>query len=117
MSQSLYFFTLGVLLVLSASHLQLSDSRKIPPETQKAIDDYVLNTFFGRNQTYGLGLAVVQNGGNGEEEILYTTGYGLADIPKNIPITNSTQFLMGSVTKVWTASYNLIQIIYYCFFD
>lgn len=90
---------LGVILPFSLHLISAGrrhDDRKISPEIQKAIDDYILNDVFLGNDTFGMGLSIVKEDG----EVLYTTGYGMADIPQKIRNGNETQFLIGSVSKV-----------------
>lgn len=70
--------------------------RQIDPEIQKEIDDFMNDVYFPLSNVTKLGLAIVQNNG----QVLYTTGYGLADEEKGVPNTNQTQFLVASITKV-----------------
>ncbi len=46
----------------------------------------------------GCALAVVQNG-----KIVYSAGYGMADLEHNIPISDSSVFYIGSVSKQFVA--------------
>lgn len=92
---------LGVLLLVSQCPGQLSPNweRRIDPDLQKTIDDYIQNVYLSGNSSYGMTVAIVQGDNN---ELLYSTGYGLANIPKEIPVTNKTQFVLGSISKGWT---------------
>jgi CubicO group peptidase (beta-lactamase class C family) len=36
-------------------------------------------------------------------EVVFAKGYGLADVEKNIPNTPDTKFMIGSITKQFTA--------------
>src|ERR1700719_506809 len=47
----------------------------------------------------GLAITVVQNG-----EVALLRAYGLRDVEAGLPVTTDTQFLMGSVTKSFTAT-------------
>jgi CubicO group peptidase (beta-lactamase class C family) len=47
----------------------------------------------------GLAVAVVQNG-----EVALVGAYGLRDVEAGLPVTTDTQFLIGSVTKSFTAT-------------
>lgn len=84
----------GLALLSLCPQSSLSQNR-IDPETQKKIDDYIQGTWLP-NKDLGLILTVVRDNG----ELLYTTGYGMADIEKQIPNDNRTQFMIGSITKV-----------------
>lgn len=86
----------GLILLLIHTQRCSSQGNKIDPEIQKLIDDYVQDVYIPSAKVAGLGLAIIQ----GDDDIVYSTGYGLANIEKGIPTTNSTQFLIGSVTKV-----------------
>src|SRR5690606_41701210 len=52
----------------------------------------------------GLALAVVQDGA-----VCYARGYGFADLAHHAPATDSTAFLVASVTKTVTAGALLIR--------
>ena len=47
----------------------------------------------------GVSIAVVEKG-----KIIYTGGFGYRDIDKKLPVTENTQFAIGSCTKAFTAS-------------
>jgi len=47
----------------------------------------------------GVALAIIQDG-----EIIYTRGYGMANLEQNIPITSKTVFRIGSTSKQFTAA-------------
>ncbi len=51
----------------------------------------------------GAAILVTRNG-----RVLYEHGYGLADVEQGVPITPSTRFCIGSVTKQFTAAAILI---------
>lgn len=99
MCRKMFIPLISFLLILGLNCIHCRNplqDRRIDPEVQKAIDDFIQEIFLSGNSTYGLGLAIVHNDG----ELLYTNGYGLADIPKQIPVTNTSQFVLGSVSKV-----------------
>jgi len=56
-------------------------------------------TEFDRSGSVGCALGVAQNG-----EFLYKNGYGYANLDWDIPITPSTVFYVGSVSKQFTAA-------------
>lgn len=47
----------------------------------------------------GVSIAVVEKG-----KVVYTGGFGYRDIEKKLPVTENTQFGIGSCTKAFTAS-------------
>lgn len=75
-------------------------SRIISPQIQKAIEDYIRTLYQWGNPTFGLGLSIVQLDDEGNDKVLYSEGFGKADIEKEIQNTNSSQFLLGSIAKV-----------------
>ncbi|WP_407542531.1 serine hydrolase domain-containing protein (plasmid) [Deinococcus radiomollis] len=70
--------------------------------TQRPFDTARLDTFVQRMMKEygvpGVGLAVVENG-----RIQYVKGYGVRDVTTRAPVTSTTQFAIGSVTKSFTA--------------
>jgi CubicO group peptidase (beta-lactamase class C family) len=46
----------------------------------------------------GLAIAVLQNG-----QIVYSRGFGLRDVKRNLPVTTKTLFAIGSISKSFTA--------------
>ena len=49
--------------------------------------------------TPGVALAVIRDG-----KIVYAKGYGLADLERNVPVTTTTVFDVGSIAKQFTAT-------------
>jgi CubicO group peptidase (beta-lactamase class C family) len=47
----------------------------------------------------GVSIAVVEKG-----KVVYTGGFGYSDLDKKLPVTENTQFAIGSCTKAFTAS-------------
>lgn len=68
----------------------------IDPQMKEAIDDFIKNKYLPANSNPALSLALTS--GNGS--LLYTTGYGLMDVANELPTTNDTFFLLGSISKV-----------------
>jgi len=66
------------------------------PELAKRIDEVFKQ--YDRRDSPGCALAVVQNG-----KLAYARGYGMANLEYDIPITPSTVFHTGSVSKQFTA--------------
>ena len=71
-------------------------------ELEECIDKYVDN-FIGKNIA-GAQISVTKNG-----KIIFSKGYGLADIEKNIPVTTATTFNYASVSKlfIWISAMQL----------
>jgi len=47
----------------------------------------------------GMSVAVVQDG-----KLVFERAYGLASVELNVPVTNSTRFIIASTTKAWAAT-------------
>jgi CubicO group peptidase (beta-lactamase class C family) len=69
----------------------------IPEKARKTIDSTYL-ALLKKNKAAGVSIAIVENG-----VIVYATGYGFADITRNIPATEQTIYRIGSCTKSFTA--------------
>ncbi|HEX2907929.1 MAG TPA: serine hydrolase domain-containing protein [Phototrophicaceae bacterium] len=75
-------------------------------ELQAFFDDY-LGTQMATNHVAGMAVAVVKDG-----QVLFTKGYGYADIAQQIPVDpDKTIFILGSLSKVftWTAIMQLVE--------
>jgi D-alanyl-D-alanine carboxypeptidase len=83
--------TFVALLCLSFAYLA-------PAQNAKEIDSLVAK-LMARRGVPGLSLAVVKDG-----KIVYSKGYGLADVENNVPATPETVYEIGSVTKQFTAA-------------
>ncbi len=77
--------------------------------TQSISDDMAsaIDTVFNDISPDGAGgaLAVVQDG-----EIVYATGYGLADLEHDVPITPQSVFYIGSVSKQFV-TFSILQLV------
>lgn len=71
-------------------------------ELENKIDKYV-DRFIGKNIA-GAQITVTK-----DRKVIFSKGYGLANIEKNIPVTTSTTFNFASVSKlfIWTAAMQL----------
>jgi len=67
-------------------------SQSQPSKIDDLVNDYVINHQF-------MGSVLVAEKG----KIVFAKGYGLADVEKNIPNTPETKFMIGSITKQFTA--------------
>src|SRR5690242_13249118 len=84
--------------------LMLSSALTIPAAAQYAFPDSIvrrIDAVFARYAADGPGcaLGVFQNG-----RVALAKGYGLANIEYGVPITAQTPFIMGSVSKQFTAA-------------
>jgi len=68
------------------------ESRNLHSEIDNLINEYVANHNF-------MGSILVAERG----EVIIEKGYGLADVERNIPNTPETKFMIGSITKQFTA--------------
>ncbi|HEV8217063.1 MAG TPA: serine hydrolase domain-containing protein [Gemmatimonadaceae bacterium] len=87
-------FVLGALLVPAGVHAVRAQS--LDPATARRID-----SVFARftPETPGCAAGVYQNG-----RVLFAKGYGSSNIEYGVPITPQTPFIMGSVSKQFTAA-------------
>ena len=67
---------------------------RLPPELDRLIAEAMEEW-----KVAGLAVAVVQNG-----ELALLGAYGLRDVEAGLPVTTDTEFLIGSVTKSFTAT-------------
>jgi len=75
--------------------LFLQANAQISPDVKFQVDK-LITEFMKVNKVPGLGLSIVKN----HSEIVYTRGYGFADIEKGIPTDSATIFAIASVSKV-----------------
>ena len=88
-------FTHASLLVLGASAARAQSNSSIDP----AVLDSIVHAHFDGTGIVGLAVGVMQNG-----KVILAKGYGLASVERNIPVTSTTTFPIGSVTKQFTCS-------------
>jgi CubicO group peptidase (beta-lactamase class C family) len=93
---------IGVIAVLSmiivasiviTSFLQTPLSRE---EVLGTLDDNIMDTMSDRHVP-GVAACAVKNG-----EVIWMKTYGYADLELNLPVTNDTLFMLGSVSKITT---------------
>lgn len=88
-----------VLVVCAASHGAFADSVKVPNEARgnaNKVDE--LFAAWSKPDHPGCAVGVVRDG-----KMLYSHGYGLADIEHDVPITPATVFHVASMSKQFTA--------------
>ena len=86
------FFAL-LLLVSSISYSQPTADARL-----KGLDTFVIKVLKDWHAA-GVTIAVVEKG-----KVVYTGGFGYRDLEKKLPVTENTQFAIGSCTKAFTAS-------------
>ena len=75
-----------------------SGTTKIKYDEIKNITDMIISQAMEKNQIPGVAVAIVHNGQ------IYLFNYGLSDIEQKKPVTDSTIFEIGSVSKTFTAT-------------
>lgn len=79
-------------LIVIALHLYSNAFAQLTPSEKLQVDE-VFKTWSGKENP-GAALGIVKDG-----KLIYSRGYGLADLEHNVPITDSTIFYIGSVSK------------------
>ena len=94
------YFLYSILLLCIVKPAELWSKTPQQPDSLTStieLDNY-LNKLTTKGKTPGLSLIVVKN-----DSVIYSKGYGWADIPKEIPATPETVYHWFSVTKIITA--------------
>ena len=86
-----YLFSFFFLLIFSDGHGQ-------NPNPSQDLDDYILEEMQSEHFP-GTATVIVKNG-----QIVWLQSYGFADIENGIPISDSTQFLLASMSKLFTGT-------------
>src|SRR5215471_1501604 len=89
--------TTVVALVVLAGRSAPAQSRALSAADRSAID--ALFKAHDSPHSPGCALGVMQSG-----SLAYARGYGMADLERQVPITPSTAFDIGSTTKQFTAA-------------
>jgi CubicO group peptidase (beta-lactamase class C family) len=87
-----FLFALLFLLSLNVLSQPPSDTRL------KGLDTFAIKVLKDWHAA-GVTIAVVEKG-----KVVYTGGFGFRDLDKKLPVTENTQFAIGSCTKAFTAS-------------
>ena len=74
-----------------------AQQKNLPPEKRLQIEAAV-SSFMSANSVPGIGAAVVLEG-----EPVWSAGFGMADLEDSAPVTSSTLFRLGSISKPVTA--------------
>jgi serine beta-lactamase-like protein LACTB len=88
-----------VLLVFSLKSAPLHAQTKSLPADKRAEIERAASSFMAANSVPGVSAAVVQDG-----ELVWSAGFGMADLENFVPATSSTLFRLGSVSKPITAA-------------
>ncbi|MGB0035650.1 MAG: serine hydrolase domain-containing protein [Candidatus Acidiferrales bacterium] len=94
---------LAILILLFAlftatSHLVCAQDAKLSAAKRAQIES-AISKFMSANNVPGLGAAVVENG-----QLVWSKGFGKADLENSVPATEHTLFRLGSVSKPLTAT-------------
>jgi serine beta-lactamase-like protein LACTB, mitochondrial len=89
-----------LLFVLAASipFHAFAQGEKLSPQRQAAFED-AISKFMAANKTPGISVAIVERG-----QLLWTKGFGLANLEDESPATPQTLYRLGSVSKPLTAT-------------
>lgn len=88
-----------ILLLISTFTILLNSTAQKPTDPRlKGLDTFALRILKEWNAP-GVTIAVVEKG-----KVIYTGGFGYRDLEKKLPVTENTQFAIGSCTKAFTAS-------------
>jgi CubicO group peptidase (beta-lactamase class C family) len=88
-----------VLVVLCAYSLPLQAQGKSLSAEKRAQVEKDASSFMAANSVPGISVAVVQDG-----ELVWSQGFGMADLENFVPATSSTLFRLGSISKPITAT-------------
>ena len=86
---------LASLLVANGAAAQTG---KFAAEKQAKIEN-AISKFMTESQTPGVSAAVVQDG-----ELVWSAGFGIADLENSVPATSNTLYRLGSISKPLTAT-------------
>jgi serine beta-lactamase-like protein LACTB, mitochondrial len=88
----------AVLLVLTFARPSAAQTPGLSEEKRAAINKAV-SDFMAANSVPGVGAAVVLQG-----ELVWSAGFGMADLENYVPATSATLFRLGSISKPVTAT-------------
>jgi serine beta-lactamase-like protein LACTB len=87
------------LLVLSFGSAALQAQSKSLSAEKRARIEKAASSFMAANSVPGISVAIVQDG-----ELVWSEGFGMADLENFVPATSSTLFRLGSISKPITAT-------------
>ena len=89
---------------LPSENIPIEEGTRHSEEIKMSVDELVLS-FYEENKVVGVGVALVGGG-----EILYTAGYGWADLSQEAALKSETPMLLASVSKVFIATVAMQQV-------
>ena len=87
-----------IMLCINSPRICLAETQPLPPAKVEKIERLV-NTFMSEHGVPGLSIAVVVNG-----ELIWSNGYGIADLENNVPAKAATAYRSASIGKTMTAT-------------
>jgi len=87
-----------LVLFFGSASVVAAQQKYLPPEKRLQIEAAV-SSFMSANSVPGIGAAVVLEG-----EPVWSAGFGMADLEDSAPVTSSTLFRLGSISKPVTAT-------------
>ena len=97
-SQSLSRAVFLCCLILTAGRVAHAQQKTLSQEKVTVIDR-AASDFMASTSATGVGVAVVLDG-----QLVWSSGFGLADLENNVPATPATLFRLGSISKPITAA-------------
>jgi serine beta-lactamase-like protein LACTB len=88
----------GLLVCLLVANRAATQTARLAAEKQTRIET-AISTFLTETQTPGVSAAVVQDG-----ELVWSAGFGMADLENSVPATANTLYRLASVSKPLTAT-------------
>ncbi|MFN2457154.1 MAG: serine hydrolase domain-containing protein [Chitinophagaceae bacterium] len=93
----LYYTILLCFLQLLFSACSVQQKKTYGDNLERKLDS-IVPLLLKQHRVPGVSIAVIRNG-----KVFWSKGYGMADKEKNIPVSSSTRFNIGSVSKTLTA--------------
>ncbi len=88
-----------MLLVFSSGSAPARAQSKSLPAEKRALIERAASRFMAANSVPGISAAIVEDG-----QLVWSTGFGMADLENFVPATSSTLFRLGSISKPITAT-------------
>ena len=88
----------SVVLLLTCARAAFPQQKTLSTEKRAAIEKAV-SSFMSANSVPGIGVSVVLEG-----QLVWSAGFGMADLEDFAPVTSSTLFRLGSISKPITAT-------------
>jgi len=95
---SVQLFTAALVVFSFGSALLHAQTKRLAANKRAQIEK-AASSFLAANSVPGISVAVVQDG-----ELVWSSGFGMADLENFVPATSSTLFRLGSISKPITAT-------------